>query len=524
MDADTQCLEEVDAFIAWLETKIEPIEEQICELRWNFAISGDEKFQPQIVEKEMQLHSIYSSKENFEKIQKWRQQAGFAKNTHRILEHLYRLFLARQEPKDLARKKAELDVKLAGHYANFRSLIDNKELTVNDIKQILHHSDDNECRKKTWEASKQIGPIVKDLILERVGICNQIAAGLGFRDYYALQLELQEIDEDELYSLLGKLDNLTKEPFKCLKSALDAKLAKRFGLKSVEEIRPWHYNDPFFQDAPSLTDLDLDPFFCKEDLEDLTLRSFDHVGLDIRQTMKQSDLDERAGKDQHAFCLMMGRRPDRVKILCNCRNNAFWMSVMLHEFGHGVYDQNLDPGQNYFLRDVAHINTTEAIAMLFGRLTHNQSWLEEVLGMDPVQAAAIAPLARKELNWHMLLFSRWVLVMSHFEKSLYANPNQDLNSLWWDIAEKFQFLHRPEKRNKPDWATKIHIALNPVYYHNYILGEMTASQIQHYIENQLGHSAMISHREQEHGCKKNSSLKERFVHGMKLLNFLRVKN
>ena len=59
MDADTQCLEEVDAFIGWLETEIEPIEEQICELRWNFAISGDEKFQPQIVEKEMQLHSIY---------------------------------------------------------------------------------------------------------------------------------------------------------------------------------------------------------------------------------------------------------------------------------------------------------------------------------------------------------------------------------------------------------------------------------------------------------------------------------
>ena len=33
----------------------------------------------------------------------------------------------------------------------------------------------------------------------------------------------------------------------------------------------------------------------------------------------------------------------------------------------------------------------------------------------------------------------------------------------------------------PDWATKIHIVSNPVYYHNYMLGELIASQIDTYI-------------------------------------------
>jgi peptidyl-dipeptidase A len=33
----------------------------------------------------------------------------------------------------------------------------------------------------------------------------------------------------------------------------------------------------------------------------------------------------------------------------------------------------------------------------------------------------------------------------------------------------------------PDWATKIHIALYPCYYHNYLLGELLASQIYTYI-------------------------------------------
>jgi peptidyl-dipeptidase A len=38
-------------------------------------------------------------------------------------------------------------------------------------------------------------------------------------------------------------------------------------------------------------------------------------------------------------------------------------------------------------------------------------------------------------------------------------------------------MKKPEGRNAPDWATKIHIATSPCYYHNYHLGELLASQL-----------------------------------------------
>ena len=31
-----------------------------------------------------------------------------------------------------------------------------------------------------------------------------------------------------------------------------------------------------------------------------------------------------------------------------------------------------------------------------------------------------------------LIFARWTMVMLHFEKALYEDPDQDLNRLWWD--------------------------------------------------------------------------------------------
>jgi peptidyl-dipeptidase A len=42
-------------------------------------------------------------------------------------------------------------------------------------------------------------------------------------------------------------------------------------------------------------------------------------------------------------------------------------------------------------------------------------------------------------------------------------------------------IKKPEGRNEPDWASKIHIASSPCYYHNYQLGELLASQLNHYI-------------------------------------------
>ena len=87
--------------------------------------------------------------------------------------------------------------------------------------------------------------------------------------------------------------------------------------------------------------------------------------------------------------------------------------------------------------------------------------------------AALADAQRAAL----LVFARWVLVMTNFERSLYADPDADLDTLWWDLVERHQLVHRPDDRHAPDWAAKIHLAAAPVYYQNYLYGELFASQL-----------------------------------------------
>jgi peptidyl-dipeptidase A len=112
-----------------------------------------------------------------------------------------------------------------------------------------------------------------------------------------------------------------------------------------------------------------------------------------------------------------------------------------------------------------------------GRLIHHPAWLRRYLGLEEGTLREVLPQALRRHRAKLLIFTRWVLVMAHFERALYQNPRQDLNRLWWDLVEEFQMVRRPEGRDAPDWAAKIHFSIAPVYYHNYLLGELAASQL-----------------------------------------------
>jgi peptidyl-dipeptidase A len=115
--------------------------------------------------------------------------------------------------------------------------------------------------------------------------------------------------------------------------------------------------------------------------------------------------------------------------------------------------------------------------MFMDRLIYDVDWLERAADarLDDRQSLCLG--AAEASRFEQLLTARWVLVMTHFERELYANPDRDdLDAYWWDLAEELQAVTRPEGRNAPDWAAKIHFAVAPVYYHNYLLGELIASQ------------------------------------------------
>ncbi|MBN2183475.1 MAG: M2 family metallopeptidase [Sedimentisphaerales bacterium] len=471
---------QMQEFIQTHVEKIKPMVKEAGLASWDAANSGKEADYDKVSVLTLELRRVYSDPDDFAVI-KEAKESGQVKNPllARQVDVLYNAYLGNQIEPELLKQIVELGTEIEKNFSTFRGTIDGEKVTDNQIKEILKTETDSAKREKAWLASKQVGPVVADDIIKLIKLRNQAAQKLGFDNYHTLSLTIAEQDVEELDKIFAELYELTNEPFAELKAELDEKLAEHCGV-AVSELMPWHYHDPFFQETPLVYDVDLDEYYEDKDVKELATKFYAGINLPVESILAKSDLYERQGKNPHAFCTDIDREGD-VRILCNLKNNETWMETILHELGHGVYDKYQDPQTPYLLREPAHIFTTEAIAMFFGRLSRNPAWMQQMLELTDEQRSEIEKVSFKYAQLKQLIFARWAMVMYDFEKRLYADPDQDLNRLWWQIVEKYQLVKSPAGRNEPDWAAKIHFTIAPCYYHNYMLGELLASQLQNYI-------------------------------------------
>lgn len=469
-------------FQAFLEEHLqilEPLAREAALASWEFQTTGSPQAKDQAKALRTQIALLYADREKYAFLKNLPVKdisPPQLKRQHTLLLHA---FLERQIDPDTLREMVALEVEISDRFNHFRAQIQGREVTDNEIDQILAHSRDEALRKEAWEASKQVGAVVADKVLELARLRNREAQRLGYPNYFEMRLEIQELDGQRLEALLHQLAQTAEPIWRTYREALDARLAARFGL-TPEAVRPWHHANRFFQ-SPETEGVDLDPYFAEKDLEAITAQFYADIGLPVEDILLRSDLYERPGKCQHAFCTDIDRKGD-IRVLCNCRPNARWMGTMLHEFGHAVYDKYLDAELPYLLRRPAHTMATEAVALWAGSLVHNPHWLTRYAEVPATAANALAPRARTAEAEALLVFMHWCLVMYHFERSLYENPDADLNTLWWHLVERYQRVRRPERRNTPDWAAKIHLATASAYYHNYLLGHLIAAQVKHHMQ------------------------------------------
>ncbi|MEJ7843737.1 MAG: M2 family metallopeptidase [Rubrobacter sp.] len=475
------------SFISRFEERMAPVEKKVAEAWWDLAVTGSGEAQKELVRAGTEYNRLFADEGEQETVAGWFQQRASMDDDllRRQVEVLYRTYASRRGDAGVLDRIEELEAEANAVYGNHRGVVGGRTVGENEVRDILRTSRVESVRREAWESSKTVGREVEDTVRELARLRNRLAREAGYRDHYHRSLDLQEMDVAELEGLMADLEAATDAPFGEIKGRIDSQISGDFG---VGTVMPWHLSDPFFQEPPEDGSLDTDRFFEGKDLETLTRETYDSLGLDVRGVVAKSDLYARPGKNQHAFCLPVGRDyPYDVRVLANLRAgkpDAHWMNTMLHEFGHAVYDRHINPKLPYLLRSVSHVATTEAIALMMGALAEDPGWLHAVAGV-PEEELAPGRLAGRRRE-DLLVFTRWALVVFRFEKELYADPDrEDLNGVWWDLVEKLQLVHRPPGRDEPDWAAKIHVATAPVYYQNYVLGNLISAQLRDYLEENI---------------------------------------
>ena len=388
----------------------------------------------------------------------------------------------RADPEDV-RARVALETRIEQGFSAHRATIDGAARTVNDLAGLLRTEKNRGLRRAAWEAQKSVGAVVAEPMIQLMTLRNRLARGAGYRDWWDMQIRISELDPSDLLSLFDDLARITDAPFAAAKTAMDGAIAADLGIDPAD-LTPWDYSDPFFQEVPiqALPDHGIpgtaDPVAgARSRLESL--------GFAPGPVLARSSLYEAPGKNPHAFTSDLDRTGD-VRVLANVQPTLQWHVTLLHELGHATYTAGIDRELPWELRREAHSLTTEGIALLFESLADDDGYLARHAGLSGDAAASLGAARREARRLNLLVFSRWCQVMVRFEAAAYRNPAGDLDGLWWDLVERYQGIRRPAGRRAPDWASKIHIAVAPVYYQNYLLGQAFAAQLRAAIAGDAG--------------------------------------
>lgn len=363
-------------------------------------------------------------------------------------------------------------------FNGYKGEVSGKKYSNAELREMKKTEKNVALRKEIYEAlNVKNGNLIANDLIELVKIRNKYAQKNGYKDFFSYQIaEVFETDEKKLFELLDDLDKKTIGIFKEIKDIDDQKLASAFGIKP-EDLMPWHYGLEL-EDSPIL---EADKYIKNNDmLTQLSTSMYKKMGWDLSKMPILFDLFSRENKNQHGFCFDIDKNKD-VRVLLNLRNDIDSVETLNHELGHAVYDMGISEHLAYFDRKPASSALTEAVAMLMESLPNREGFFIDELNM-PEELVKRLEIERKK---DLVYFVREYLKFINFEKQLYANPDQDVAKLWYELGNKYKFINIPQEIGNA-WASIPHFLTHPAYLQNYLRAEIMAANIYEHATQKLG--------------------------------------
>lgn len=418
----------------------------------------------------------------FKTVARWHREKTFSDPyLSRQIGHIYYNTLLCQTDTAMLRRMARLETYLYGQVVRYLAQPPQDTMRPDTLSADTLSSLDTLSLAETPVPS--IGALLRDSIVALARCRNAVVRGAGFRDFYDYQLARMDLVADSLDVWFHTFDTVTRGAYEYLKGEIDEELAARYGIP-VSDLQPRHYQATFFQDVFNLYDIGQTRSYENKNVANLAVGFYESIGLYIRDVFLRSDLRPRPGKVPYVRCYDLNHRGD-LRLLCSLGMDMESMCDAMWLGGVALYRKNVAGTLPYLLRDMDYAVLCEATGRLFWRLPFNETWLQGMgIMYMPVDTRRTRLESYMNLHAQQLVFCRWGLVMYHFERALYRNPEQDLDKLWRELQQEYQLLSPAAAEAGPGgdgWATKWHIVLRPCYYHNYLLGSAVACQLNAYV-------------------------------------------
>ncbi|NUM31688.1 MAG: M2 family metallopeptidase [Bacteroidetes bacterium] len=415
------------------------------------------------------------------------------------------LFMAGANPEtvsDIVKQKIKAETNQIGLLYGYKYLIDNKEVTTNNIDDILRKSNKLEERLKVWSTSKEVGKTLKNGLENLRNLRNKSVQALGYKDFFDYQASEYGMTSDEIMQSCSQMINDVWPLYRELHTWARYELAARYK-QDVPDYIPAHWlPNRWGQDWTAMVNssgINLDEklktknaeWIVKQGEEFYKSLGFSELPKSFYEKSSLYPLppEVKYKKNNHASAWHIDNNLD-VRSLMSVEPNTEWWGTVLHELGHIYYYISYSNNDvPLILRSGANRAYHEAMGSLIGLAALQKPFLQNfgLIGKDETSNDTIN-LLKESLDF--IVHIPWGAgVMTAFEHDLYSKniTINEFNKTWWNYVKKYQGIIPPTDRGEEycDAATKTHINDDAAQYYDYSMSNVLLFQFHDHISKQI---------------------------------------
>lgn len=361
------------------------------------------------------------------------------------------------------------------------------------MRELIATHDDEKVRKACFKALEELSKGSVTEFVELVGLRNQYAHALGYEDFYAYKLAVEEqMTKKEVFSIFDAIYTKTKYAFKEL-DKLEKKLP---GVK-----KPWNKAYLLAGDFTK----ESDQYFPLEEALLRWGRSFAALGITFTGGALKLDLLERKGKYDNGFChwpkLVKYEDGKRIPGQSNFTCNAVYGQVgsaeeayntLFHEGGHAAHILNSTQTQACVNHEYPPTSTAwaETQSMFLDSMLSSIEWTSryaknsdgigypfDLFEREVRKLGPLSPLAMNSINMVM-----------QFEREVYETEKLTEKKVL-QLARK-NYLHYTNSSEPALWLLQVpHIYSweSSCSYQGYGLAQIAVSQWREYFYKKYGY-------------------------------------
>ncbi|MGV3588876.1 MAG: M2 family metallopeptidase [Adhaeribacter sp.] len=500
--------QEADAYIKDYSQQYQKLYTQSAEAEWTSntrIVEGDSTNAVATRRANEAMAAFTGSTENIEKTRELlAHKEDLTELQVKQLENM--LFAAANNPQtipEVVKKRIKAETEQTEKLYGYDYKLNGKSISTNQIDSILRAEKDLTKRQQAWEASKEVGKVLKGGLVNLRQLRNETVQALGYDDYFSYQASDYGMKREEMMDLMRRINKELMPLYRELHTYARYELAKKYNQSQVPDLLPAHWvPNRWGQDWSSMVEvagINLDEVLRGKGAEwqvQQAERFYQSLGFPAlpqsfyeKSSLYPVPTNATYKKNNHASAWHMDLDKD-VRSLMSVEPNAEWYETTHHELGHVYYYMTYsNPDVPVLLRGGANRAYHEAMGSLMGLAAMQKPFLAQLnLINKNTKTDEVQTLLKEALNYVVFIpFASGV--MSEFEHDLYAKnlAPENFNQRWWELAAQYQGIAPPTQRGAEyaDAASKTHINDDPAQYYDYALSYVILFQLHDHIAKNI---------------------------------------